>query len=57
MQITLKAGTAIVTAKVTNKSGKVSKYTSYVFVTTPAADKSKLTLYGKGVMEITDSNM
>lgn len=46
---TLKAGTAIVTAKVTNKSGKVSKYTSYVFVTTPASDKSELKLYGNGV--------
>lgn len=46
---TLKAGTATITAKVTNKSGKVSRYTSYVFVTTPTSDKNELTLYGSGV--------
>lgn len=43
---TLKAGTAVVTAKVTNKSGKVTMYTSYVYVTSPSVSTKEITIYG-----------
>lgn len=43
---TLKAGTAVITAKVTNKSGKVTKYTTYVYVTAPSFSTKNITIYG-----------
>jgi hypothetical protein len=48
---TLETGTAIITAKVTTKSGSVSKYTSYVYVTSPSTVTKEITIYGDNIGE------
>lgn len=45
---TLNPGTALVTAVVTDKNGKKSSYTNYVYVSAPAVNTNNITLLGPG---------